>query len=239
MELEPIKTFLCTPTDDFADRSAAPNFRATTVDMGFAGGDLTPQGRGGEPEPTKFEVTTRFEPGEAGPLGFEFQGFQMYDGTSMLKVTNLSGRAATFPHACEGMLLSGIQVATDPRRDTTRLSEEATLDLVRDGRRPLTLFFEHPWQEHPDGKGGMYYYNSVTDQSVWAKPPEIAGLPVAAGSGNLLLLDRGVSTDRAAEDRLLQLANEWRSRTGVFAEWTDSQRDRFKKIVDEAIAPPM
>eukprot|EP01047_Picozoa_sp_COSAG01_P002145 COSAG01_NODE_55_length_31115_cov_105.202533_2_plen_1797_part_00 len=133
-------------------------------------------------EATKFEVVTRFEPGEAGPLGFVFQMTTLYDGTSMLRVTKLSGRAAACPHACVDMLLAGIQVAEEARKDVTRMSEEEVLTLVREERRPLTLFFQHPWEVHPDGKGGVYFYHTTTDEPVWKKPPEIEGLPVAAGS---------------------------------------------------------
>ena len=157
----------------------------------------------------------------------------------MLQVVRLNGLAALVPHACPNMLLRwvkfqgeapiDVRIHSDGRSGNV-LTEEAVLEVIKRPLRPVTLTFEHPWQRFVDEVGGgEYYYNSITDESVWQRPPEIEKL-LAASQAQLPSRQEAVKSSTTAVS-LTQMAEDWQMGSGCFTGWSADDRAKFAQVV--------
>jgi hypothetical protein len=113
-----------------------------------------------------FEVQMTFA--NDGSLGFDLE--ENPDKQTIVQRVKKGTVAAADPLSCAGMIL--LRVKSGSRGVDKDVSDGSVpLDGVIDmlGDRPLTLTFAHPWQAMTEGSE-TYYYNTLTDESVWERP---------------------------------------------------------------------
>ena len=128
---------------------------------------------------------------QPGSLGFDLD--ENPDSQLCVAKVKKGTPAARDPLSCAGLILLRVNAADGGGGGGKDVSDGSlTFDSILDllGARPVTLTFEHPWQRKSDGSAEPYYYNSLTEESVWDKPrvlEDVAGAmrlrAAAAGGG--------------------------------------------------------
>ena len=118
----------------------------------------------------RYLVHMRFE--EKGSLGLRLAEDE--DMRTVLQGVHPGTAAARELLAREGLVLMRIQAGAGG--GSTFVGDGSVpFDRVMDmlAARPLTLTFEHPWQRASEGSSKPYFFNSLTEESVWKRPPEL------------------------------------------------------------------
>ena len=180
----------------------------------------------------RYLVHMRFD--EKGSLGLRLAEDE--DMRTVLQGVHPGTAAARELLACEGLLLMRIEAGA--AGGSTFVGDGSVpFDRVMDmlAARPLTLTFEHPWQRASEGSSKPYFFNSLTEESVWKRPPELeevlqamklwAGAMDGDGTGpSMAMVDSNVATGQ-------RLLFEDKANGGAMVEVT-------LVTVDRAVLPP-
>lgn len=124
-----------------------------------------------------------------GELGFEFE--ETIAGRAKVSAISQVLPSGDVDQGCTGMVLRS--VILDGSIEELLLEDtpfDTAMNVLRCSQRPLTIIFEHPWQEFRVDDKATYFFNSDTSQSEWTKPEEM--LSVESTECDRNVLDAGV-----------------------------------------------